>query len=423
MRILWIKTGLLHPPDFGGRIRSYHTLRRLAARHDVTYLALDDPPSTPEERAGAAAYCRELALVPHRKHPAFSAGFHLDLVRSLGSRHPYFVMTCRSARMEREIDRRLEGGNFDLVVCDFLSAAVNLPTRKSSRPPVVLFAHNVEAAIWERLAAIETDPLKRWYLDTQAGKTRRFERGMVRRVDQVVTVSPDDTRRMIEDYGATHVADVPTGVDLDYYRPDQAAEPRPNHLVFTGAMDWLPNHDAMIHFVRHVLPLIRRTVPETTLGIVGRHPLPALRRLVAADPGITLTGRVDDIRPFVAGAAAFVVPLRVAGGTRLKILEAMAMGVPVVATPIGAEGLPFRPEAELLLAENPEDFANAVLRLLNDPALGRALARSAGGRVRSEHGWDDVALRFEAICDRAAGVAGPVRPAASSVIGADLGRY
>lgn len=395
MRILWLKTGLLHPVDFGGRIRSYQILRQLKERHQITFLALDELSAGPELRAVAAEYCHELIVVPHRKAPAFSPVFWLDLARNLGSPRPYFVMAYESAPMRRAIAETLRGGRPDLVVCDFLATSVNLPDAPG--PPRLLFQHNVESEIWRRLAQTQTRPTQRAYLTGQWRKARRFEADSCRRFDHIVTVSAADRAFLIREFGVTAVSDVPTGVDADYFRPGPPERTRPGRIVFAGAMDWLPNQDAMLHFVRDILPRIRRARPDATLTIVGRHPMAELTRVCRDLPGVKLTGRVDDTRPWLEEAAVIVVPLRVGGGTRLKIYEAMAMDKPVVSTRVGAEGLPMVDGRDIVLADTPEEFAAAVVRLLENPAEARALGRRAGARVRAEMGWPRAAARFEAI--------------------------
>lgn len=397
LNLLWIKSGLLHPVDFGGRIRSFQILKQLATRHRITYMGLDEFGSAARDEAGAAAYAHETIVMPHAKHPPFTPGFCLDLLRNIGSPLPYFVMVYRSKATTRAIVEMTSERRFDLIVCDFVAAAVNLPFPLSS--PVLLFAHNVEATIWRRLADIQGDPIRRAYLMHQWRKTRKFERRMTPRFDQVVTVSHEESDIYRSEYGARHVETLPTGVDINAFARRAGDPVAAHHLVFTGAMDWLPNHDAMIHFIRHIFPRIRASLPDATLTIVGRGPFAELFRLAHGDSGIEVTGRVDDVRPHLAKAAAVVVPLRVGAGTRLKIFEAMAMEKPVVSTTLGAEGLPVTAGVELLLADSPRDFADAVIRVLTDSALADSLTSRAVARVRRDHGWSAVAERFEAICE------------------------
>jgi glycosyltransferase involved in cell wall biosynthesis len=197
------------------------------------------------------------------------------------------------------------------------------------------------------------------------------------------------------------VSDVPTGVDTEFFQPTGSVAPAPHNLVFTGSMDWLPNEDAIRWFTGEVLPRVRRTLPDVELTVVGRDPFPGLLELSARDPGVVVTGRVADVRPYMERAAAYVVPIRVGGGTRLKIYEAMAMAKPVISTTVGAEGLPVRDGQELLIGDTPDEFAAAVVRVLEDEVLARELGARAAATVRARFGWDKVAASFAESCERA----------------------
>jgi glycosyltransferase involved in cell wall biosynthesis len=298
--------------------------------------------------------------------------------------------------MKREIATR--AGRADVLVCDFLMPSINVPLKAPCA--TVLFQHNVEALIWRRHYEVQANPLKRAYLRGQWRKSRAYEHAACRRFDQVIAVSAEDGEMMRREYGVTEVADVPTGVDTDYFRPGGAARPEPNHLIFTGSMDWLPNVDGIRYFTEQILPLIRRRIPHVRLTVVGRNPYPGLVNLSRRDPGITVSGRVDDVRPYMERASAYVAPLRIGGGTRLKIFEAMAMELPVISTTVGAEGLPVRHGSELLIADTPEEFTSSVVRLLTDDSLARRLGASGAAMVRNSCGWERVASRFAEICER-----------------------
>jgi glycosyltransferase involved in cell wall biosynthesis len=194
------------------------------------------------------------------------------------------------------------------------------------------------------------------------------------------------------------VAAIPTGVDTEFFTPSGTVRRAPHHLVFTGSMDWLPNEDGIRWFVTDILPRLKALVPDVTVTVVGRHPPEAIRALATTDASVRVTGTVPDVRPFIESAAGFIVPLRIGGGTRLKIFEAMAMECPVVSTPVGAEGLPVRDGEHLLLAESAEDFARAAAGLLLDQPRAAALASAAAALVRTSHSWRRVAEEFAAQC-------------------------
>ncbi|MDX1577171.1 MAG: glycosyltransferase [Gemmatimonadota bacterium] len=397
MKILWLKTELLHPVDKGGRIRTYQMLRHLAAEHEIVYLTLDDGTAGAEEVDAAAEYCHELIRIPHRRAARYTPRFFAEIAANLFSGLPYFLARYRSREMREAIARVDREGACDVIVCDFLVPAVNLPDRL--RTPAVLFQHNVEAEIWRRHAEVAPDPLRRAYFRAQWRRTRAFEERASRRFDRVVAVSKRDRATFEADYGLDDVAVIETGVDLAYFRPKGRRPRDPNRIVFTGSMDWLPNVDGMRWFVTEILPRVRERHPAATLAIVGRDPAPAVRELADRHEGVAVTGTVPDIRPWVEEGSVYVVPLRIGGGTRLKIYEAMALERPVVSTTVGMEGLPVVPGEEILVADSPGDFAAEVSDLLGHPGKAGALARRAGERVRRDFGWAGVAADFSRICE------------------------
>ena len=248
----------------------------------------------------------------------------------------------RSRELKRRLNALLESQPFDLIVCDFLFPAVNLPKRLPC--PAVIFTHNVESEIWRRHAETKSGAVGRFLYGAQYTRMLRYEGRTLERFDGVLAVSDADRQTFAALYPdairqPVHV--VPTGVDTVYFAPPPASNPQSEsnpQLIFTGSMDWLPNEDAMQFFCREILPLIRAEEPDVRLSIVGRAPTPAVKRL-AEEHGVQVTGRVDDVRPYMKEAAVYVVPLRIGGGTRLKIFEAMSMGKAVVSTTVGAEGL------------------------------------------------------------------------------------
>lgn len=396
MRILWLKTELLHPVDKGGKIRTYHLLKQLKADHHITYLTLDDGAAPPDAVASANEYCHELIRIPHTTRAKFSPGFYAELALNLASSLPYAILKYKSDAMKRAIAEATAQDRFDVVICDFLAPAINLP--RNLKTPVVLFQHNVEAEIWRRHYEVQQHPAKRLYLYRQWRKMQRFERDACRRVDSVIAVSEADARMMERDYGVAKVHDIATGVDVDFFKPANNVTPRPHSLVFTGSMDWLPNEDAMRYFTDEILPLVKQRIPDVHLTIVGRNPYQSLLELAQRDPALTVTGRVDDVRRYIDDAVAFIVPIRIGGGTRLKIYEAMAMEKPVVSTTIGAEGLPVHDGAQLLIGDDPETFAHAVVKVLSDSEFAAQLGKSAAQYVRQNFGWPGVATTFADLC-------------------------
>lgn len=395
MHILWLKTELLHPVDKGGRIRTYQMLRAIAREHRVTYLTLDDGLAAPDARALAREYAQDVVTVPFDPPPRGSARFYLDLARNVASSLPYAVGKYRSRAFEGEVARLAAGA--DVVVCDFLAPAVNLPARLPA--PVVLFQHNVEAEIWRRHADVASNAVAKRYFGEQFRRMARFEGEVCRRVDHVVAVSDQDADHFRARYGATAVSAVATGVDTSFFAPSGAETPTGPELVFTGSMDWMPNEDGILWFAREILPRLRARVPGATVTVVGRNPTAALKALAGEGSGIRVTGRVDDVRPYMERARVFVVPLRVGGGTRLKIYEAMAMGLPVVSTTVGAEGLPVTDGEHLVIGDTPDAFADACAALLADPARAGAIGSAAQTLVREHFDWARIARDFVETCE------------------------
>lgn len=398
MRILWLKTELLHPVDKGGKIRTYAMLRELARDHSVTYLTLDDGHGGADALDRAREYANRVITVPFRPARRFSPRFYAELLINLLDPLPYAVSKYRSRPMRKALNRELQDQTYDVVVCDFLAPSVNVDRHLSV--PTVLFEHNVEATIWRRHFEVAESVIKRQFMRFQWRRMFAYERKICRNYDHVIAVSERDAAQLSEDYAVPEVSWVPTGVDTEFFRPGRSTAIRPHELVFTGAMDWMPNEDAIIFMLEEILPRIRQQIPDVTLTVVGRDPTTKLQRLVEGDSAVQITGRVEDVRPYMDRAAVYVIPIRVGSGTRLKVYEAMAMEKPIVSTTIGAEGLDVQDGKDILLRDSPSDFAQAVVELLEEPERGSELGRLGGEKVRTKYGWRQVSARFAAICEK-----------------------
>src|SRR5215207_3351625 len=243
MRILWLKTELLHPVDKGGRIRTYQMLRELKKEHHITYLCLDDGAADSDALKKADEYAHKVITVPHKTSEKFTTAFYLELVRNLRSPLPYALEKYVSLEFRKAIESLAGSGEFDLLICDFLAPAVNVPSNLAI--PSLLFQHNVEAMIWRRHYEIAKNPVKKSYFELQWKRMQRFERESCRRFGHVVAVSEEDAEVMRREYGVSSISHVPTGVDTEYFAStgNQAASGR--EVVFTGSMDWLPNEDGV----------------------------------------------------------------------------------------------------------------------------------------------------------------------------------
>jgi sugar transferase (PEP-CTERM/EpsH1 system associated) len=395
MRILWVKVGGLWPLDTGGRLRSFHTIAELAHRHRVTVLTTHGPADDPEGLAARLRDCEQVVSVPYVIPKHGSAGFVRALLGSWLSPLPVDIWKCRVPALTREVSWRIGAGNVDVCVVDFLAATPNAAL--DGPVPTVLFSHNVEYMIWKRLSQVETRRWRRALLELEWRKMRRYEARACARARLTVAVSDTDRSVLASHAPGARISAIPTGVDTAYFTPNGSTE-RSNALVFTASMDWFPNEDGIVHFIEAMLPRIRREVPDVSLTVVGRNPSPRVQRL-AAIAGVRVTGTVDDVRPYVAEATVCVVPLRVGGGTRLKIFEALAMGKAVVSTTVGAEGLPLIPGTHFLQVDDPAKFADAVVALLRDPGRRRALGSAGRRLVEERYSWSQVAREFEAMCE------------------------
>lgn len=397
-RLLFVLPWFLFPANTGGRIRTSQILRGMKGGAFSVTLA------SPVTKDGETRFAEELRSVCDRfvSWPARPSGGWRKYARllHLAGSLPVAVATDRSAEGSRIVAREL-AGKPDLLVVDFPHAGVLLP--EAFGVPSVIFTHNVEAEIFRRQVAAARNPVARMVWRDQTAKMERYERETLARFDRVIAVSERDAKQFRERYGAKSVLPIPTGVDLDYFAYHApAAGPR---VVFTGSMDWLPNVEGIEWLLREVWPAVRKGVPGASLKVIGRDP-PAHLVRAANGAGVEFTGFVDDIRPHVRGAAACVIPLLVGGGTRIKAYEAMAQGCPIVSTTIGMEGLPAEPGRHFLLADRPDEFAAALVRLLSDRALGGRLAADARGFVEASFSAARVAAEFERICLGALNAAG-----------------
>ena len=300
------------------------------------------------------------------------------------SSQPYGITKYCRPEVRRRLRALLKHETYDVILCDFMVAAGVIPWDWPT--PKVLFTHNVEATIWRRHYEVATNPIWKAISWWEWRKMEAAERRYLRLADRVLTVSETDRDAFASFLDLRKLTVIPTGVDVDYFHP-MPVEEIANSLVFTGSMDWLPNEDAILYFVDAILPLIKQQCPEVSLEVVGRSPSRKLQALAEKEKSVRLTGWVEDIRPFVARGAVCIVPLRIGGGTRLKIFEAMAMGKAVISTSVGAEGLPVRSGENILLADAPKRFC----RVCDFPAT-RSQAAAAIGDFRESPGTRELQL-------------------------------
>src|SRR5436305_7219950 len=386
MRILWVKAGKLLPVDTGGKIRSYNLLRELAARHEVVLLSYyggerDEGYEEEIEKHLPGAVTVHTGAV---EAGAFHQG--LDYLRHLPSHAPYAVTKFTSKKVQRLVNDWTTQNRFDVAVCDFLAASLNFP--RTLETPTVLFQHNVESALWQRQSEHAPDFVRGLAFKMEAAKMLAYERAAVHRFHHVIAVSDHDREQMMKWTDGASITVVPTGVDIKKYAAakDEAKLNR-SLVLFLGSMDWEPNIDGVKYFCRDIWPQVQRSVKDARFRIVGRDPHPQVRRL--ASESVEVTGTVPSVVEHLREAAVVVVPLRIGGGTRLKIFEAMATGKAVVSTTIGAEGLDVHHGRDVILADQAPRFADAVTELLLDAERRRALGVAAA-ELAARHDWSVV---------------------------------
>jgi glycosyltransferase involved in cell wall biosynthesis len=392
-RLLFVSPRFLFPLDQGGKIRTVNILRRLKGGAFEVILASPVPANVGPFIADIAAACDRFVSWPAPRVTSIRRAR-----AALFDRLPVAAATDRSPAGRREVAAELARAP-DVVVADFPHAAVLLPP---GRLPVasVLFTHNVEAEIFERQAKVSQGAWRALW-QSQARKMRRFEGEALRRFDTVIAVSARDAAELKSRYLPQRLATIDTGVDLDFFpfQPPPQAPEGGGTVIFTGTMSWPANAEGLGWMLEEVWPRVRAARPAARAVIVGRGaPDWLMAKAREAGAAWEFTGFVDDIRPHVHAAHAYVIPLRVGSGTRIKAFEAIAMGCPMVSTHIGIEGLDIAHGQHFLAADSAEDFAAAILCLLDNPAQARRIASQGRALVEEKFSWSAVARQFETIC-------------------------
>jgi polysaccharide biosynthesis protein PslH len=397
-RILWINCRLLHPVNGGDRIRTYNMLKELKRRHHVTYLCLRTPNDSDEAVQRAKEFCQEVVPVSHGQTGRTLKFYFGVLKNSLFGKYPFIAKKYESPETVTRLREMVDGEQFDLIICDYLVPMINVLALGRKPPvPTIIFQHNIESLIWKRHVDCVKNPIKRFIYKKEWELTHRFEDTCAEFVDGQITVSEDeyryfkDTRKMKGVLGA-----VPTGVDCEYYQP--SPNPEPHTMAFLGAMDWHANLDAVHFFVQEVYPKIKTRFPDAKFLIIGRNPSASIRTLAENDSSIEVTGTVPDVRPYLSRASTMVLPLRVGGGTRIKVFEAMAAGLAVVSTHVGAEGLPVNHNEHIVFADQAGEFVEGVCKVFGDAAFRRQISNNALELVRNQFSWKAAVDTFEQHC-------------------------
>ena len=395
MKILFLSQRFLLPMDTGGKIRTGNILEQLSKFHEITLMSNVESPKDDSYMPDMNRFCKRFIPVQWKEIKRSSPLFFIKLFFQMFSFCPVSVLNDYSIRLRKAVEKELARETYDLAVCDFVQSA--LMFRNVRHLPILLFQHNVESVISHRHISQNTNPVLKLFWWLQWRKMFRFEKKACRHFDMVIAVSETDRDLFRNLYAADNVSTIPTGVNIQYYEPSHHKS-TPNSLVFCGSMDWLPNEDAVLFFIHDILPVIHRKIKDIHMTVVGRRPSAALKKQVEKISNLTLTGWVDDTRPYIAAGAVFIVPIRIGGGTRMKIYEAMAMGKAVVSTTIGAEGLPVKDNEHLMIADDPGEFGHVIIDLLTDHEKRSRLGKNARDYVKNNFAWQSVARVFSNIC-------------------------
>jgi len=397
LRILYVSHMPASPPRFGAQARVHGLMTQLAQRHDLTAVMLFDEEFDADEcRRAMQAYCREVVLVPNRNGREGLSKRVLQL-RSLASIRSFERLRVTVPALQRALDQVLRTKCFDIVNLEF-SYLGHYGLRQAppgeKLPSLVVDSHEIAYDLAWQFARTSKNLGRRLYAGANWRKLRREELGTYRDADGVCLCSADDERRLLAQLPEARTAVVPNAADVDYYQP-RPTDPPPDGrtVLYFGLLSTVPNCDAVLHFVQDIWPRIKEAHPEARCKIVGGRPPAPL--LALAGPDVELTGFVSDLRPHLASAAAVVVPLRLGGGTRLKIVEGMAMGKAIVSTTLGAEGIEAVPGRDLLLEDQPAAFAEAVNRLLAEPGLTARIGESARRLAMERYAWGGAARALE----------------------------
>jgi glycosyltransferase involved in cell wall biosynthesis len=397
LKVVIVNEGLGYPPKGGNWLRTLNLMLPLARRHEITYLCrgTEDEPAEQIARSFYAEHGIRIRICGEPPADKKGPAFYARLVANMASHLPYSIASHRNQDVRSEIRRLATSENIDLFQFESLGYADALA---GTGARTMVMAHNVESLIWERLYQTERQRLKRWFIGHQLRKYERYERAVMHGASRVVAVSREDAALLNERFGVSGAAVVDNGVDVKYFASTATARrPDPKQILFLGSLDWRPNLDAIDVLLTQIMPQVLAAEPDAHLSIVGRNPSPALTRRLRREPNVDLHADVEDVRPYLARSAVMAVPLRIGGGSRLKILESIASGLPVVSTRIGCEGLIFEAGRDLSVVETEDEMAAALVETIRNPGRAAEMVRSGRTVIDAHYDWSRLADRLEQI--------------------------
>lgn len=396
MNILFLSQIVPYPPHGGVLQRGYNIIREIARYNNIHLLAFIHPEvlktrqEIEEAKQELGRFCDRVEFFPLWVKES-RMNKYAGLLSGLFSSKPFSVIAHRSRRMEQRMGMLLNAEYFDLVHYDTLALA-RFNSNRITIPKVVTH-HNIESSLMQRRAQVEKNALARFYLSRQAKRLRDYEKTQTGSFAANIVMSEKDGEELRTINPHVNIQVVPNGVDTSYFTPGCGQEIA--SLIYTGGMNMFANRDAVVYFLEKIWPQIKGRVPNVQFCAIGQDPPEELINISKQDTNVIVTGYVDDVRPYVAGASVYVVPLRVGGGTRLKILDAMAMGKAIVSTSIGCEGLEVTKDKNILICDDPSDFAKKTADLLNDRKKREELGKAARSLVESKYSWETIGKKLQ----------------------------
>lgn len=393
MNILFLTTKLPYPPDSGAKIRDFNLIKEISKEHGVSLISFIEDEEQNKNLGFLNPYCKSIEVVKEKGKISLLAGIFI----SLFTNKPFTIAKFYSSRMKQKIRVALSNNKFDLIHCSHLHMAQYVENVKNI--PKILDEHNIESFVIKRYLKEQRNLIKKIFVFfLQYLKLVGYESRIAQKFDHCFVVSEVDKKNLESIAPSASLSVVSNGVDLNRYKP-QETDAQPNSLIYTAVMDWFPNEDAMVYFYDKIWPFVKKEIKDVHLCIVGRNPSNKIVSLSRRGENIMVTGYVEDVRPYIAKSSVYIVPLRIGGGSRLKILEAMAMGKPVVSTSIGCEGLDVADNESILIANLPEEFSAKTAMLLRDSELRNKLGTNARKLVEDKYSWDIIGKRLNKIYD------------------------
>lgn len=397
MNVLFVSQIVPYPPHGGVLQRGYNIIKELGKYNDVYLLAFTHPDIlssdelVEESKKSLGEYCEIVeyfSLWPKKstihKLAGFFLGFFLDI--------PFSVFAHKSRSLKKRIDEVIEKNDIDLIHFDTIALAQYFNVRHNL--PAILTHHNIESELMSRRASVEKNPIARLYLSREVKKLIKYEKSQCGLFDVNIVMSEIDGMKLLEFSNNVVTSVIPNGADLEYFVPIIGLET--NAVIYTGGMNMYANADAVTYFIKQIWPLIKEKCTDAIFYVIGQDPTKEIIEIAKSDSSIKVLGYVDDVRPYVAKAAVYVVPLRVGGGTRLKVLDALSQGKAIVSTSLGCEGIVVTDQENIVIADSPDDFAREVLHLFNDVPRRRKLGEHGRQLAVKKYGWEAIGKQLQA---------------------------